>query len=136
MMNYLLDTHALIWFMLDSPSMSPTAKEILMNGKNRRFISIASVWEMAIKVQIGKLKFDEPYSSFLPKQMERHQVSVLQITTAHAVGASELPFALFENGQEHRDPFDRIIVLQSKLEAIPLISNEEIFDKYGISRVW
>ncbi len=135
-MRLLLDTHTFLWFVEGNPALSPTALRYLMDGRNERLLSVASIWEMAIKVQLGKLGIAQPFRTYLPQQMKRYRVSVLPIRKQQAIEACDLSYAVFPNGAPHKDPFDRMIVIQSRQTSIPVVGIDAIFDQYGITRIW
>jgi PIN domain nuclease of toxin-antitoxin system len=128
-MNILLDTHAFLWFVNDDPQLSDAAKRLIEDEESQPFLSVASLWEMAIKISLGKLTLKQPYEVFLLQQLSVNGIGILNITLRHAAEVATLPF-------HHRDPFDRLLVVQSKIENMPLISADSIFDHYGIARVW
>jgi PIN domain nuclease of toxin-antitoxin system len=128
-MNILLDTHAFLWFINDDPQLSDAAKRLIEDEESQPFLSVASLWEMAIKISLGKLTLKQPYEVFLLQQLSVNGIGILNITLRHAAEVATLPF-------HHRDPFDRLLVVQSKIENMPLISADSIFDHYGIARVW
>ena len=128
-MRALLDTHALLWWLADDPALTPAAHRFIANTKNTLVVSAASAWEIATKVRIGRL----PTAAILAADFEgwimREGFDQLLISIDHAVRAGQLPGA-------HRDPFDRMLIAQAQTENLPLISNEELFDGYGIRRIW
>lgn len=128
-MNVLLDTHSFIWFIEDHPSLTPRARALIEEAANDVFLSIASIWEMAIKVSLGKLALSQPFNLFIPNQLLLNDITLLDITLSHTLQVATLPF-------HHRDPFDRLLVAQSLVEGMPLISSDSIFDAYSVSRVW
>jgi PIN domain nuclease of toxin-antitoxin system len=91
-MRFLLDTHTFLWFILDSPNLSASAKTTIENAKNNRLLSVASIWEMAIKSSIGKLTFKQPFESFIPYQLRINDIELLEIKLAHYYSNSELAF--------------------------------------------
>src|SRR4051812_41279294 len=113
-MRLLLDTHTLLWFLSDDPQLSPTAREHMEDPGNELFLSLASVWEIAIKVSIGKLALESPLEPFLPDQLHENDIQLLPISMAHTLRVASLPF-------HHRDPFDRLLVAQSLAEDLPVI---------------
>ncbi len=127
-MKLLLDTHAFMWYINGNPSLSLTAKAIIDDNSNPCFVSIASIWEMAIKINLGKLKIPGPFDDLLNKINQRG-FSLLPIEFADAKCVSNL-----EN--HHRDPFDRMLIAQTKIEDMAIVSNESVFDKYGVKRIW
>ncbi|HML24482.1 MAG TPA: type II toxin-antitoxin system VapC family toxin [Aggregatilinea sp.] len=128
-MNYLLDTHAFLWFISADPSLSPAAQAAIESEENRIFLSTASLWEMAIKVSLGKLEVPSPFGQFMYEQMRENDVTLHGIQLAHIDKVVTLPF-------HHRDPFDRLIVAQSLTDQLPVIGKDPVFDAYGIQRVW
>ncbi len=125
----LLDTHTFLWFISDDPRLSSAARDAIEEPSNRRFLSVASLWEMAIKVSLGKLALAQPIDVLLPRQLEINGVELLPIEAGHALRVATLPF-------HHRDPFDRLLVAQCLEEDLPLISADQQFDAYGIRRIW
>lgn len=129
MTSLLLDTHALLWFCWDDPRLSGNAKALIEDEDNQKLISIASCWEVALKVGLGKLDLGESSRSFLPREIARNNFDLLPITLIHATMVEGLP-------AHHRDPFDRMLVSQSLVEGLSLVSADSIFDQYGVTRVW
>ena len=128
-MKFIADTHAFIWFVTDSPQLSARAKDLFESPDSERLLSLASIWEIAIKTNLGKLSFDKPLEQFLPEQMALNYISLLDISMPHALRIATLQ--LF-----HRDPFDRMIIAQSLTENLPVLSNDQAFDAYGVKRIW
>lgn len=128
-MIVLLDTHSFLWFIAGSPRLSPRAREVIEDPAHDKRLSIASLWEIAIKVSLGKLVVNEPVERFLPAQLEENGIEPLPIRTAHALKVAALPF-------HHRDPFDRLLVAQCLTDGIPLVSTDAAFDPYGVTRWW
>src|SRR5579872_3432185 len=124
-MRILLDTHALLWWLQGSPRLSSAAKTAMSDPNNKVVVSAATVWEIAIKVQIGKLKAPAD----LPGYIREQEFEALSVTVFHGQRAGALP-------GPHKDPFDRMLIAQAQAEGIPLVSNEEVFDGYGINRIW
>jgi PIN domain nuclease of toxin-antitoxin system len=125
----LLDTHTFLWFVSDSAKLSATALELIEDGSHEKLISIASLWEMAIKVSIGKLVLNRPFKDIRTELIDKNGFGVLPITFEQSVCVSTLPF-------DHRDPFDRLLIAQSLTEKMPIISIETPFDLYGVQRLW
>lgn len=128
-MNALLDTHSFIWFVEGNPSLSSPVRAIIEAPDNDIFVSIASIWEMAIKISLGKLHLSQPFDVFVSHQLLVNDISLLDITVNHTSQVATLPF-------HHRDPFNRLLIAQSLVEHIPLISIDTIFDAYGVKRLW
>jgi PIN domain nuclease of toxin-antitoxin system len=127
--NLLLDTHAFLWFLNDDRHLSTIAKALIEDPGNRKFVSMASCWEIAIKVGSGKLDLGEPASTFLPKHLVANTFDVLNIDLRHATFVESLPF-------HHRDPFDRLLIALAIIEAMPIVGVDPAFDSYGIRRLW
>jgi PIN domain nuclease of toxin-antitoxin system len=126
-MRQLLDTHIFIWFVMGDPRISVSMRSQIENNEN--LLSIASVWEMAIKHSIGKLNFGLAFDDFIEQQIIRNGIELLPIIIDHITVVATLPL-------HHRDPFDRILIAQSVVEKIPLLSADKIFDAYPIERLW
>jgi len=125
----LLDTHSFLWFIDGNPRLSAAARQLIEEPANERLVSIASLWEIAIKASMGRLTFAQPFATLLPEQLQRNSMQVLDITVAHTAAVATLPF-------HHRDPFDRKLIAQALVEGIPIIGVDSAFDAYGISRLW
>ena len=127
-MRFLIDTHTFLWFIEDSPQLSVEAKNLLESDADI-LLSVASLWEMAIKVSISKLSLPDAYDSFIPQQVAANDIEILPISLAHLGIVATLPF-------HHRDPFDRLIIAQGMVEKIEIISTDAVFDTYPIKRLW
>jgi PIN domain nuclease of toxin-antitoxin system len=127
----LLDTHALLWYTLANPQLSTTAQGLILDPANEILISPASFWEIAIKVSIGKLTLQQPYEDFTDACLNRYGFILLPIEPRHTARVAHLPFP-----SGHRDPFDRLLVAQSLVEGVPLISADKDLDVYGVTRRW
>lgn len=127
-MDLLLDTNAFLWFCEDNPKLSSIGKQYIENPNNASFISMASLWEIAIKLSLGKLKFKISFDKFV-ELVEDNGFKILSITFEHALNVSKLEF-------HHRDPFDRLLISQGIVEDIPIITADTAFDKYKINRIW
>jgi PIN domain nuclease of toxin-antitoxin system len=128
-MNYLLDTHTFLWFINEDESLSGTAKVLVEDSKNTAHLSIASLWEIAIKVSVGKLEIPSPFLGFMLRQLHDNNITLLEIRPEHTGIVATLPF-------HHRDPFDRIIIAQAVVEKLPIIGKDEIFKAYGVELLW
>ena len=129
-MKLLLDTHTFLWFVAGDTQLSPTARRKIEDLGNERYLSIASIWEMSIKHGIGKLPLSQPIEHFIPTQLQTNRIDILPITQEHAFQAGQLPM-------HHRDPFDRMLIAQSLIEAIPLVSADTSFTAYtGLTQIW
>jgi PIN domain nuclease of toxin-antitoxin system len=128
-MNLLLDTHTFLWFIAGDSNLSKAARSAIEDLNNNLYLSVASVWEIAIKVSIDKLELSEPFETFIPEQLAENGIELLDISVEHAAQIVSMPF-------HHRDPFDRLIAAQSNVEKMTLLSVDEVFDSYGINRLW
>src|SRR5688572_17169522 len=124
-MKYLLDTHTFLWFINAGKALTVSVQSLIEDPNNEIFLSIASIWEMAIKVSLGKLTTPQPFTEFVVKQMQENNITVMNISPEHAGLVATLPF-------HHRDPFDRLIIAQALTEEIPIISIDAVFDAYGV----
>ncbi len=129
MTNLLLDTQAMLWFLWDDARLSGRAKSLITDANNRKLVSIASCWEIAIKVGLGKLDLGESSRSFLPREIARNNFELLPVNLDHATMVEGLV-------THHRDPFDRLLIAQAMVERLTLVSADSVFDRYAISRVW
>ncbi|MBI1745770.1 MAG: type II toxin-antitoxin system VapC family toxin [Acidobacteria bacterium] len=127
-MKFLLDTHTFLWFVNDDPQLSVDAKNLLESDVDL-LLSLASLWEIAIKVSIGKLALPDSYDKFIPQQVALNDVQILPIGLAHLGSVATLPF-------HHRDPFDRLLIAQAMVEKVSIVSADAVFDRYGIGREW
>lgn len=125
----LLDTHALLWWLSDDAKLSRRARTVIGATSNTVFVSAASAWEIATKVRLGKLPTGVELASDFEGQLEREGFLSLQISVEHAVRAGFLPGG-------HRDPFDRMLIAQAQAENLQIVSKEELFDGYGVRRLW
>jgi PIN domain nuclease of toxin-antitoxin system len=125
----LLDTHALIWWFSDDPSLPQTVRGIIADTDNTLVVSAASAWELAIKFQHGKLRKAADLVSDFTNRIEREGIQLLSIPAEHGIRAGLL-------AGPHKDPFDRMLIAQSQAEIIPIISNEAVFEAYGLRRLW
>jgi len=128
-MNYLLDTNALLFFLENSPRLPTTIASIIEAPHSKNFISLASLWEIAIKTSLGKLKVDCANHPDLPNLLKQQGFHLLPISWESIRRAAYLPF-------HHRDPFDRIIIAESQLQNIPILSCDKKLDEYNITRIW
>ena len=129
MTDVLLDTHTLLWFVWDDSRLSGPAKSLIEDANNRKLVSIASCWEIAIKVGLGKLDLGEPSRSFLPREIARNNFELLPISLDYATMVEGLV-------AHHRDPFDRLLIIQAMTEGLSMVSADTVFDQYGVSRLW
>jgi len=128
-MRALLDTHTLLWWILDDPALPRAARETIAETGNTMLVSAASAWELAIKFRLGKLPKAADLVSNFSSEMEHEGFHVLPVSAEHGIRAGLLP-------GPHNDPFDRMLIAQSQAENMPIISNEAIFESYGVRRLW
>jgi PIN domain nuclease of toxin-antitoxin system len=128
-MRALLDTHAFLWFNMNDPRLSEVARNLIADGRNEIFLSAASAWEIAIKVGRGRLTLPEPPDRYVGSRITEYRIQPMPILLSHAVAVFRLP-------DIHRDPFDRLLIAQSRLEEIPLITGDEYIRKYDIATIW
>ena len=128
-MRVLLDTHAFLWWVGDDASLSRKARATIGDTSNECFISLVSVWEMAIKLSLGKLKLPEPIERFIPRQVLANGFVQLGIDFRHASKVATLAF-------HHRDPFDRLLIAQALEEKLPIVTADPMFKRYEVTRIW
>lgn len=125
-MRLLLDTHIWLWLLDDPSRLDADVVEVLADPKHELFLSAASSWEIAIKFQLGKLVLPEPPDTFVPSRLRLTGTRPLPIEHAHALATAGLP-------SHHRDPFDRLLIAQSRLLDVPIVTADRHFDPYGVS---
>jgi len=123
-MKLLLDTHVFLWFIMGSALLSADTRALIEDEKNRKFISVASLWEIAIKSSIGKLSLSAPFDQLIPQQLSLNGFELLPIEVSHLAAVTTLPF-------HHRDPFDRVLIAQALAENMPIVSSDPAFDTYN-----
>ena len=128
-MNLLLDTHTFLWFTAGDSNLSQTARTAIEDENNNLYLSVAIIWEIAIKVSVEKLELSEPFEVLIPDMLAENEIELLDISINHAALITTMPF-------HHRDPFDRLIAAQAKTEQLTLVSADTIFDTYGVNRLW
>jgi PIN domain nuclease of toxin-antitoxin system len=128
-MRLLLDTHSFIWWIDDDGRLSAPARAIVRDRANEVFVSIASIWEIAIKVGVGRLRMPSELRAFLADQIARTRFSLLPIAFEHVVAVHALP-------QHHRDPFDRLLIAQCQREGLSLVSRDSKFARYDVDLLW
>lgn len=127
--RYLLDSHAFLWLASENARISNELRDRLAVPTNELWLSAASIWELAIKKSLGKLTTAVPLGSLIRDQCEAMAVTILDVQREHALGVEALPL-------HHRDPFDRLLVAQAICEGLELVSVDEAFDAYPVTRVW
>lgn len=128
-MQLLLDTHSFIWWSINSEKLSVTGQDLLFDRNNRLFLSVASVWEMQIKLQLGKLQLNPSLQELIKNQITINNLEILSIDLAHIWTLATLT-------HYDKDPFDRLLISQSITEIMPILSIDEIFDRYPVQRIW
>lgn len=128
-MRVLLDTHSFLWFVLGDAKLGRQARTLIESSANEKFISPASYWEIAVTISIGKYILPQPYGEFMGKAIDGSGFIILPIAPIHAAALTNLPF-------HHRDPFDRMMIAQAIVEGMPIVSCDQAFDAYPLTRVW
>ena len=128
-MRILLDTHTFIWADLEPHKLSEICRDLLLDSRNILLLSMVSVWEIQIKLQLGKLTLRLPLMQLIAEQRQVNRLQLLPIELAHIVALEGLP-------NYHRDPFDRLLIAQSIAEGIPIVSDDHLFDAYPIQKIW
>ena len=128
-MRALLDTQASLWWITDSELLSLRAREVIAGSGSELFFSAASAWEIAIKAQRGRLQLPDRPGRFIPEQLSLNAFDPLPVELSHALQVYHLP-------DHHRDPFDRLLVAQSQLEDLPILTSDPQFSRYGVQVIW
>ena len=128
-MKLLLDTHTLIWAVDEPRKLSSIVVQALEDRSNELLVSVGTVWEVSIKVGLGKLQLSLPYREWVTRAIAELGASVLALSIDHADRYATLPFY-------HRDPFDRLLIAQSLCEDIALVSRDTAFDQFSLTRLW
>ncbi|AKG23854.1 type II toxin-antitoxin system VapC family toxin [Calothrix sp. 336/3] len=128
-MKLLLDTQSWLWWFAQPERLSEEAITNIADETNELWFSVASVWEIGIKVAIGKLPLPEPPGRYISSRMGQLGVRSLEITATHALQAAALPL-------HHRDPFDRMLIAQAQIEGMTLVSADSMFSHYEVSILW
>jgi PIN domain nuclease of toxin-antitoxin system len=128
-MKVLIDTHTFLWWNTEDPLLSVHAKEIIADGQNEIFLSAASVWEIVIKTAKGRLILPESPAKYISSRMSLYRFRSLPVQISHAVHVYELP-------PYHNDPFDRMLIAQSRLESLPLVTKDEDILRYDLETIW
>jgi PIN domain nuclease of toxin-antitoxin system len=125
----LLDTQAFLWFENGDPRLSGTARRRIEDAGQGKTLSVASVWEMAIKIGTGKLRLSRPLAELVQVGAMEKGIPLLAIDVRHAMAVSTLP-------RHHGDPFDRLLIAQALHEGLAIVSSDDRFDAYGVRRIW
>ena len=128
-MKLLLDTHAFLWWVEGAPALGRRARAEISNPDNEVFVSLATCWELAIKLSLGKLRLTHSLDRFIPEQLTRNGFVLLSVEFPHVARVAELPF-------HHRDPFDRVLVAQALQDELAIVSSDRVLRKYGVTVVW
>ena len=129
-MSFLLDTSSFIWFVQNDTRLSVLAESLISDANLTMHLSVASIWELAIKANLGRgLVLHEPFPEFIDGQLRTNRFQPLRISISHLKRVHDLPL-------HHRDPFDRLLIAQSQVENIPVITSDAAFERYAVQRVW
>ena len=128
-MKLLLDTHAFIWWDSEPAKLSLQALAQCQDRANNLLLSVASVWEMQIKFQLGKLKLNLPLAEIIASQQQKNNIAVVPVELAHVLALQTLP-------PHHKDPFDRLLIAQANFEGATLLCNDPVFSKYDVHTLW
>jgi PIN domain nuclease of toxin-antitoxin system len=128
-MHLLLDTHTLLWWLEENSSLPRSARKLIANKSNDVLVSAASAWEIATKVRLGKLPVAIDLAHDFSGYLQRERFETLAVSVEHGTRAGLLP-------GPHKDPFDRMLIAQALAENLVIVSNDSVFDGYGVERVW
>ena len=128
-MKVLLDTHTFLWSLLNDHRLTPKAKQVLTSNEHELVFSLASLWEIAIKIKTGKLNTIGSSVAYIRDEMDAYGMHLLPIRYEHVLQLESLP-------HHHGDPFDRLLIAQALTESLPILSADRIFASYGIKLVW
>lgn len=128
-MKLMLDTHTFLWFIEGNMNLSDNARQLIENKENQRFLSVASLWEMSIKVSIKKLKLALSFPDLVEQEIYGNDIGLLEILPTHLDVLARLPFY-------HKDPFDRLIISQSIVEEITVVTKDRAFETYPVKLLW
>jgi PIN domain nuclease of toxin-antitoxin system len=128
-MKAILDTHTFLWWNANDSQLSELVRKIITDSQNQLFLSAASSWEIAIKTGRGRLTLPESPEAYIPSRMSLHRIQALPIQVSHSLRVFSLP-------NFHNDPFDRMLVAQSQMEGIPIISKDSSIAQYNVEIIW
>ncbi len=128
-MRLLLDTHAFIWLVSGAPELSAGARRMTLDPANELLVSSASLWEMGIKSNQGRLTLKDPFIEFVRGGLGQNGIDLLRVELNHVFRFERLP-------RLHKDPFDRMIAAQALAEGIPVVGRDRVLDEYGVDRRW
>jgi PIN domain nuclease of toxin-antitoxin system len=129
MNRLLIDTHAYLWFVFDDERLGPSASAVIGDAAIVKVRSVASLWEIAIKLSLGKLELGTSLDRFLAEEVEGRELDLLAIKNTHLIRVAGLPF-------HHRDPFDRLLIAQALVEGLPIATANPRFAAYGVRTIW
>jgi PIN domain nuclease of toxin-antitoxin system len=128
-MKLLLDAHALLWFIGNDSQLSASARENIEDPAHEKFVSVVSLWEIALKLSLGKLKLPSPFDKVFPQQLEGNGFELLPISCAQLNQLADLPF-------HHRDPFDRLLIAQALADGMAIVTRDIAFSQYPAKIIW
>lgn len=128
-MRALIDTHAFLWWNLNDHQLSRSARDFIKDGRNQIFLSAVTAWEIAIKTARGRLSLPEKPNYYVANRMKLHHFSALPIEISHALHVYDLP-------DIHQDPFDRLLIAQSQMEKLPILTTDPEIAKYDVDVIW
>jgi PIN domain nuclease of toxin-antitoxin system len=128
-MRVLIDTHVFLWWVEGERALPAKARAVIANPGNECLLSMASVWELAIKAGLGKLKLSLPVRRYVVENVAANGFRLLEIGVAHVGRVETL-------AQHHGDPFDRLLIAQALEEKLPVVTADPVFGKYGVKRIW
>jgi PIN domain nuclease of toxin-antitoxin system len=125
----LLDSHVFLWWNADDPRLVKRVKKLISDPANSPLLSVASAWEIAIKVHRGRLRMPEPVSTYVPSRLAHYGIQPLPVTLPHVLETAALQL-------HHGDPFDRLLIAQARVEGIPILTSDSDFRKYSVEVLW
>jgi PIN domain nuclease of toxin-antitoxin system len=128
-MRLLLDTHAFLWWVFDDPKLSPAARDLIADPAAEILFSVVNAWEIVIKARAGRLDLPADAPGFVADQVRRNAFRVLSVELRHALQVHRLP-------DHHKDPFDRLLVAQAQVEAVPVVSCDPLVATYEVETRW
>lgn len=128
-MKLLLDTHVFIWWDSEPSKLSARVLALCQDRNHTLLLSVASVWEMQIKAQLGKLHLTIPLATLVTAQQQANGIQILPVVLEHVLALADLP-------GYHKDPFDRLLIAQANLESATLLSHDAVFEQYAVTRLW
>lgn len=128
-MDLLLDTHAFLWAAASPSRLGPRARRAILDPRNRVYLSLASVWEMAIKASLGKLRLSAPLSELVARAQSEQGITLLPLELDPVLRVQDLPW-------HHRDPFDRLIIAQAVAGSLAIVGRDSTFEAYPVRRIW